>query len=346
MKQRSNRMSKKEFIISIVQWSIIAMIWYRTILFRTIHGLSYSACKLILWGLVLSLVTIGTMISWKYWRNHISVATVASLPFSLYTVISYWKSITALFWAVVAFAIILCVGYAALLWSRPYQKQHAEVARKRLQKTLVATRTIISICLAIPVIVLGLSIAFESGFFSAKTEPAYSGDKNKLANNIAMVAKLDNVTWVTLSTNEKIEVLQTVANIEAHYLGLPHELNVRLGPLQEDDLANYDDRTHIITVNIGHIEYDPSEDILNSLCHECYHAHQRRACDAYETIPDEYKQLLEFYDIQVYREEFLNYVGDNSEVYYDQLVERHARAYGDASVKDYFKQINEYLGKE
>ena len=131
----------------------------------------------------------------------------------------------------------------------------------------------------------------------------------------------------------------------SHYLGLPHELNVRLGPLQEDNLANYDDKTHVITVNIDHIEYDPPETILDSVCHECFHAHQRRACDAYETIPAEYKGLLEFYNVQVYSEEFSNYIGDNSEEYYYQLVERHARAYGAASVKDYYDNINEYLGK-
>lgn len=95
MKRRSNRMTKTEFIISIVHWSIIAMIWDHAILFRTILELSYSVYKLVLWGLVLSLVTIGTMISRKYWRNHVSVATVASLPFSLYTVIAYRNSIAS-----------------------------------------------------------------------------------------------------------------------------------------------------------------------------------------------------------------------------------------------------------
>ena len=130
------------------------------------------------------------------------------------------------------------------------------------------------------------------------------------------------------------------------YLGLPHELNVRLGPLPEDNLANYDDKTHVVTVNIDHIEYDPPEDILDSVCHESYHAQQRRACEAYETIPDEYRDLMAFYTLQVYTEEFAHYIGDNTEEYYDQLVEKHARADGAASVKDYYQHIYEYLGKE
>jgi hypothetical protein len=77
------------------------------------------------------------------------------------------------------------------------------------------------------------------------------------------------------------------------------------------------------------------------VCHECYHAHQRRACDAYDTIPDEYKELLEFYDIQVYEREFSNYVSgpDHGEEYYNQLVERHARAYGPTSVEDYYVKL-------
>ena len=199
MKRTSNRLSKGEFILYSIQWSIIAMIWYRAVFFRTIHGLSYTASKLILWVFVLTLIAMGMVTSWKRWRNAVSVLTVIVLPFSLYTIITYWKSIHTLVWVVVGLAIILCLAYSALLWSRPYQNQQTAVVRRRLQKTVFATRTIISTCLAIPVVVLGLSLAFESGFVSAKTVAAYSGDENKLANNIEMVAKLDNDTWVTLS---------------------------------------------------------------------------------------------------------------------------------------------------
>ena len=251
------------------------------------------------------------------------------------------------FYVLISLAGIACIAYLILLWRNYDFDQPKARIKKRIWHSLVSVRNITVTCLAVIPIILGFSLLFRGGYVSAKTTPAFSGDENKLANNIETVSKLDSEIWPSLSTKEKLEVLQTVANVEARFLGLPHELNVRLGALPEDNLASYDDSNYIVTINIDHIEFSPPEEILNSVCHECYHAHQRRACDAYDTIPDEYKELLEFYDIQVYEREFSNYVSgaDRGEEYYNQLVERHARAYGDTSVEDYYAHINEYLGK-
>ncbi len=346
MKKSSNRLTRIEFIIEIIQWSVLVMIWYRVTLFKSINGVSYTVSKFVLWGLVLSLVAIGTVVSWKRWRNGISAAFTIMLPFSIFTIITYWKKIKILFVFAIVLALVLCLYFVVFLLRRPYQNQQMLSKKRRLQNIFVGMRNIISACLVIPVLILGISMIFINGIASTKTKATYPGENNKLANNIEVVAKLDNSTWMTLTTEEKVEVLQTVANIEAHYLGLPHELNVRLGLLPEPDLAVYNDDTHIVMISMEHVENDSPEDILDSVCHECFHAHQRRLCDAYESISDEYKNLLEFYNVQVYKDEFSNYIGDNSTDYYDQLVEKHARVYGAESVKDYYRHINEYLGRE
>lgn len=345
--KRSNKLSPVEFVIAIIQWSIISTIFYRSIMFRTIHGLSLAWSKGILWIMLLTLVPLGTIFSWKRFRNRVSVATTVCLPFIIYALLSYWKSIDTIFYVLISLAGIACIAYLILLWRNYDLDQPKSRIKKRIWHSLVSIRNITVTCLAVIPIILGFSLLFRGGYVAAKTTPAFSGDDNKLANNIEIVSKLDNEIWPSLSTKEKLEVLQTVANVEARFLGLPHELNVQLGALPEDNLASYDDSNHIVTINIDHIEFSPPEEILDSVCHECYHAHQRRACDAYDMIADEYKDLLEFYDIQVYEREFSNYVSgpDHGEEYYNQLVERHARAYGATSVEDYYSHINEYLGK-
>lgn len=344
---RSNKLSKVEYVFFTIQWSIWIMALYRIIVFRTIHGLSLAWSRGILWAMFLVLVSLGTFLSWNRFRNRISVAMNISFPFIIYTLISYWKSIHILFYVFISIGAILSSAYLVLLWSRGSNNLSKERVKRRLWKSFVSVRNINVTCLAIIPIIIAVSFTFRSGYAAAKTTPAYSGDENKLANNIEIVAKLDDEIWPTLSTKEKLEVLQTVANIEARYLGLPHELNVQLGALVEDNLASYDDDSHIITINVDHIEFSPPEEILNSVCHECYHAHQRRACDAYDTMDDEYKELLEFYNLQVYEREFSDYVDaeDDEEAYFSQLVERHARSYGAMSVEDYYEHINEYLGK-
>lgn len=345
---RSNKLSKVEYIVATIQWSIWIMVLYRNIVFRTIHGLSLTWSRGLLWAMILILIPLGTLLLWNRCRNRISVATTVSLPFIIYTLISYWKSIHILFYVFFSVGMILSIAYLILLWSRAGNNQSRARVKRRLWKSFISVRNISVTCLAIIPIIIGVSFMFSGGYAAAKTIPAFSGDENKLANNIEIVSRLDNEIWPTLSTKEKLEVLQTVANVEARYLGLPHELNVQLGALPEDMLASYDDRSHIVTINVDHIEFSPPEEILDSVCHECYHAHQRRACDAYDTMDDEYKDLLEFYSLQVYEREFSNYVHgtENEEEYYNQLVERHARTYGAVSVEDYYKHINEYLGKE
>ncbi len=321
------------------------MVWYRALLFRTIHGMSYNDSRVIFWCLFLICELLGTLMVWKRWRNNLTVVTNISIPYCIYTTVTFWKSIHILFFILIIVAVVLSAALAYLQLSRPYRIKNAQVIRRRFQKILLRTGIITTICLTIIPVYLGASLLFRSGFPSSKVKSSYQGEENKLANNIEIVSKLDKDLWPALSTADKMAVLQTVANVEARYLGLPHELNVQLGVLAEDDLASYSDPLHMVTINIDHIEYDPPETILNSLCHECYHALQYRACDAYDTLPEEYKDLLEFYNLKLYKEEFAHYISDVSEEYFDQYVERFARAYGESSVKDYYSQINEYLGK-
>ena len=62
-------------------------------------------------------------------------------------------------------------------------------------------------------------------------------------------------------------------------------------------MACYKDRTHVITINIDHLEVDQAHDILDSLCHEARHAYQHRLCDVYDSISEEQRELLVFYNI-------------------------------------------------
>ena len=55
--------------------------------------------------------------------------------------------------------------------------------------------------------------------------------------------------WEKLSAQERLDVLQAVANIEQRYLGLPNELNVGVANLDADILGYYTDKTHEIIVS-------------------------------------------------------------------------------------------------
>lgn len=158
-----------------------------------------------------------------------------------------------------------------------------------------------------------------------------------ISNNIETILRLQESGWVKLSTQEKLDVIQTVANIEAHYLGLPNELNVGAANLSEYTLAAYSDPIHTVYINLTHLENDQATDILDSCCHEAYHAYQHRLVDTYNFAPKRSKSLRVYKKAALYVDEFNNYVDGYEDFcsYYFQECESDAREYAEEAVEDY-----------
>ena len=71
--------------------------------------------------------------------------------------------------------------------------------------------------------------------------------------------------WEKLSAQERLDVLQAVANIEQRYLGLPNELNVGVANLDTDILGYYTDTTHEIIVSAERLLNDSPWQVLDTL---------------------------------------------------------------------------------
>ena len=151
--------------------------------------------------------------------------------------------------------------------------------------------------------------------------------------------------WDTISMEEKVSAMQVIANIESRYLGLPHELTLIVSQLPSGTVACYNDRTHHIEIDVEHLEDASPLEILDSICHEAYHAYQYRLCDAYDCLDNEYKTLIDFYDATLYKEEFANYINGEDDMfeYYHQQCEIKAREYAQISTEEYEMWIDEAL---
>lgn len=159
------------------------------------------------------------------------------------------------------------------------------------------------------------------------------------------VLNLQEEKWETLSTDEKLSTIQTIANIEANFFGLPHELTVKLKTLGENTIAHYNDLNHSITLNIDYFDSYSASETLESLCHEAFHAYQHRLCDAYDSVDDASRNLLVFQYIQQYKNEFDNYIRgkDDFGSYYALTCESSAREYAEDGVEKYYNYIEKYL---
>lgn len=90
--------------------------------------------------------------------------------------------------------------------------------------------------------------------------------------------------------------------------------------------------------------YNDPMDLVNTICHESYHAYEHRLIDMYESSSDQYKQLKVFEYATEYQKEFNNYTEylpelDNYEEYYYQLCEADARDYADVREFEYYVSI-------
>ena len=347
-----NTMSKVEYLFEHFFWGIISLIWFNNILFRTIRGLTYAQSRHFLWFALILAITFGVLITWKKRRNNLSLFVNIIIPFELYSLMSYQHTAPVLTWILGGVSLLISITYMFLVFK---PKIRAKARRKaiikaRLSRFFLGARTVAAFCMLVMVLLLGVSSYFGVFFFSPSTISVKkaSSEGVTIANNIEVVSLLEEERWSTLSTTEKLSVLQTAANIETHYLGLPHELNVIAGPLSENTMACYNDKTHVITINIDHLETDPAHDTLDSLCHEARHAYQHRLCDVYDSLSEDQRELLVFNNVQMYKQEFSNYVDGKEDAfgYYFQWCESDARSYARESVIDYYSKIETYLEEE
>ena len=116
--------------------------------------------------------------------------------------------------------------------------------------------------------------------------------------------------------------------------------------LEENTLGCYIPNERKIVIDVTHLKNSPVDSVVKSLIHEVHHAYSRQQVEVYEQIPDKYKNMLMFYNAEIYKEEYENYIdGDDFIGYERQYVERHANMHAEEAVKEYYEAIFEYENK-
>lgn len=342
-----NTKGKIEFIINHIWWAFIAWLWYKNILFRCLETHSLKESRMILLVMLLGCSTLGIALEMKKQRNSISVLMNLLAGFGLYSVFAYLPIRRTFILITFLVAAILAVSYSFLILCHKIKsrRKFKKILIRRIIRALAGSRNIICTGLAVIMISIGINAVLGTSLIRPSVSPAKQSnvEEQTIANNMEILLLLKEDTWKTLSVDEKLDVLQTVANIEQHYLGLPNELNVGASNLREGLAGCYSDSTHEITVSMDSLLNDSSEELVDTICHEAYHSFQHRTIDAYDEASDDMKDLYLYYDATIYKEEFSNYIDGKEDLcsYYTQTVERHARRYASSATDEYFERINE-----
>ena len=348
MKNR-NTMGDLAFTFDNAFWGLLAMVWYRNILFRPIPGISFTQSKIILWGLVVVCIIIGASLTKERRRNNISVLINVLTPYEIYAFISFRESFFSKYYWILYVAAIISVLYFVLVIAQSIGRSRKISFAKYLEHGFLGARTLAVCFLALVWIPVSINGLLGNALVQSDVTPqAATETKITIADNIDVVSNLREDVWSTLNLQERVDTLQVIVNIECSYLGLPHELTVGADTMEENTIAFYRDNTHQIRVNIEYLESMPAREMLDAVCHEAYHAYQYRLCDAWESVGSDYKNLMVFSNVQDYKDNFENYVDgeDDFEEYYVLTCEQNARQYAASAVEDYYFKIDYYLGND
>lgn len=347
--KKKNTLGKFGFIIEHVIWILISVIWYKNVLFRCIDAHTFLESKLILWGILLASCIIGFYLEIENHRNGNSVFFNLVLGYGIYTVLAYIQIRKMLIIISLSIVMILSIIYALLIMCRKIKnrKRFKKILCRRTFLIAFVTQRLLGLGLAFIMLISGVNILFGSTIMKSTVNTATQTNlsEQSLANNIEIIAQLQEDTWRSLSVQERLNVLQTVANVEQRYLGLSNELNVGTANLREGVMGYYSDNTHEIVIDMDSLLNDLSWEVLDTVCHEAYHSYQHRMVDAFNNVDGNSKNLKIFRKASSYANEFNNYISGEEDFcgYYYQDCESDARDYAEDAVYDYYCRINEYL---
>ena len=166
--------------------------------------------------------------------------------------------------------------------------------------------------------------------------------------NIAQIAKLNKDDWQNLRCDEKIDILQKLANIEITYLNInpvrvvSSKLDIRIG--------EYDYKKKIICIDYEHLKYATPEKIINTIEHEIRHAYQDFWIEMFDWNNEETLTSVFCKEVRERKAERETYIDTKKDYdkYYLQSQEHDAREYAQerctfiiSHIKDY-KKSREY----
>lgn len=347
-----NYLDKIEYVFANIFWAGVAMVFYNNLVLRCLPGCTLKFSETVMWVMLVVFTVFGMAVTFVSRRNTLSVFVNVLTPFEIYSIISFGRDMTVLAVISVSTTLIFSIAYFVTVLSqkirnRKYKKQ---IMKLRIKFGFSGSRVIAAFCMLVFLVPLCANILFgkNMAFNNTKSEVPVSDGKYTIENNIEVLTRLNSENWEQLDLNDRVDVLQTIANIEADYLGLTNELNVKLVKTDENVVATYTDKNHTINVNILCLDRMSSCEMLNTVLHEAYHGYQYRLCDAYHSVGDEYKTLRAFANVPSYEKEFRNYTygSDNWYTYYRQECESRARYYAEEREYDYFEAIRFYTGQQ
>ncbi len=339
-----NELTIGTFLLFHIQSFLCILIWSQ--LYQVpIEGLSLLQSIIIFVVLSFLIILLGILLTSKHNKNIRNAIANTIIPFEIMAMYTYYdihgKYINTLFTLSVFVMLFKVICTYKLNYFFADNKK--STVKEQIKHFVIYYKNLFAVCfsLYLAVLLFFLYLDYPLLYSHREISKPFEQASYSVDENVEMINKLEYNSWITLDIYQKLDVLQTVVDIESYHLGIPYDLTIGVDYLDENVLGFYRNSNKLIAIDTEHLLEGFPEDILETVCHEVYHAYQYSLVDAYSQMGEEYKNLALFSDIEVFVEE----ISDKEEHesfydYYYKLMEIKSRNYSQVAVLKYYEQIN------
>lgn len=345
-----NTLDTKEYLKEHLYWLVIIVVWYTNLFFRCLPECSYKQTWIIVAVLFINVIAANIFITWKRERNSSSVAQTMILSCGILVFLSYWELFETQLFIVCVVDIGFSLIMIGIILFRKVDstKERKQIMKARFYRSAMCLRRNTAVMMLIVMGLLAAKMLLSGSVLNSNIPVTKTyGDEYGLSANMDIIQNIEPSKWSQLDLDEKLDVCQCIANVEGRYLGISHELNCATADLADENGGYYSDATHQIVINTSYLEEATSDELVDIVTHEAYHAYQYEQVLLYQSLDPKSRNLHLFYDASVYLDELSHYTDGSQDYgeYYGQKVESDARMYAEESTNDYFNQVREYLNE-
>lgn len=340
------------YLLRNVFWSVWALWVYRHQLYCSVPGLTGEQSVWLLQALVAASVFAGFLFTFRNRRSGLNIFVGIVCPIGIYYILSLWTLERERISSVMGWTCVLTVCYVVLVTIHYIRDRAAGMTARPLKCAhgcFRGTRTIIALGMA--VLLFTSSIELLPMDIARHREMTTHPDADQISRNqlieenINELSSLQPDVWRSLDLDERLEILRVASEIESITLGIPL-VRVRAISMEENTMGGYDHASRTVMLSLEYLAFDPSEELLNTICHEVRHAYQHYLVELYQSLKEQEQNLALFHEISDYAYEFDNYIsgsGETIEAYFEQKCEVDSSAYADRIVMNYYNAICAHL---
>ena len=345
--QHTKRKNDYSQVFDTLFWNVfyiaIMWAWYRNAFFRCFGQLSLTESRILLLCIVLSSALLGYVIDCYILKKKPHSFFNLLFGFGVYAAMTYISIKPHLIIISISASVIMAAAYSVWLNCKKTRDYDG------IRRAISSSKQIVSAGFVIILAVIGFSVIFRGYLIKPTVYPAKtieSAEEWTISNRIETLSLFfDEERWEKLSLTTKLDTCQVLANICQAEWGT-NELNVFASNTSDVLAGYYDDKEHMIQINVDYLMTASGSKVCNTVVHEAFHALEHRSVDAFLAAPDDMKGLEIYKNAVVYMQEFSDYHNceDDYYLYADQLCEKHARLWADYMTREIECAVADYYG--